>query len=195
MPRLSHLHLSVSDLERSIAFYRDKLGLHLGFRGKNMADFDESGLVLDQTEEQVDGSAVTVGLAVEDVDATFSTLRDRGVVSDQPPQGSILGCPQLLLPGPRRLRDRVRNPIATRAVAVGAATAARHRGRRRRLHPLLQQRLSQRPHVERHDTFIRPSPHQPATVRCWSDVSGPHRDPPRTAEPQVLLRSAPRPAR
>lgn len=91
MPRLSHLHLSVSDLERSIAFYRDKLGLHLGFRGKSMADFDESGLVLDQTEERVDGSAVTVGFAVEDVDATFSTLRDRGVLSDQPPKDQSWG--------------------------------------------------------------------------------------------------------
>ena len=86
MVQLSHVHLPVPDLARSLAFYRDLLGLDVGYTSESMAELPTAGLVLDEeagfTPSDV---AVTVGLRVDDVDSVFTHLDARGVPVAEPP--------------------------------------------------------------------------------------------------------------
>lgn len=86
MLHLSHVHLPVSDQARSIEFYRDRLGLHLGFQGTSMADFDHAGIVLDHANDLGTSCGVTVGLRVDNVDEVAAELTSRGVGIDAAPQ-------------------------------------------------------------------------------------------------------------
>src|SRR5260370_85893 len=75
MVRLGHVHLPVPELARSVAFYRDRLGLEVGFTSDSMAEFPAAGLVLDQESGFTRSPAPgTVGLAVDDVDSVFALL-------------------------------------------------------------------------------------------------------------------------
>lgn len=79
MVHLSHVHLPVAKLTRSLAFYRDRLGLEVGFAGESMVEFPAVGLVLDEEAEfRRSEVSVTVGLGVEDVDSAFADLEARG---------------------------------------------------------------------------------------------------------------------
>jgi catechol 2,3-dioxygenase-like lactoylglutathione lyase family enzyme len=84
--RLNHVHIPVTDLARAVDFYRDSIGLGVGFQSDVMADLPEAGLVLDQIPEgDVIGPGLVVGLMVEDVDAAHASLLQRGVVPEGPP--------------------------------------------------------------------------------------------------------------
>jgi len=89
------------DIERSIAFYRDKLGFALRHRAEGFADFTGAGFTLalwqiDHIAEHT-GIAATRGpgahkacIAVElptpaDIDACFAELGEKGVVFVRPP--------------------------------------------------------------------------------------------------------------
>ena len=74
--------IPAKDLERARAFYRDKLGLE-------PAEEREGGLryLLGDSEFHIflsagaaSGTATQLGFEVEDIDAAFARLRDRGVV-------------------------------------------------------------------------------------------------------------------
>jgi len=73
-----------------VAFYRDKLGLEVGFTSDSMAEFPAAGLVLDQESGfNPSSTQVTVGLTVDDVDKVFAEFVGRAVpitepVRDQP---------------------------------------------------------------------------------------------------------------
>lgn len=85
MVRLSHVHLPVPDLARSLVFYRDQLGLEVGYTSESMADFP-AGLVLDEEVGfKRPDVAVTVGMRVEDIDSVFAEFEARGVRVDEPP--------------------------------------------------------------------------------------------------------------
>src|SRR5258708_26589443 len=87
MVRLGHVHLPVPELARSVAFYRDQLGLEVGFISDSMAEFPAAGLVLDQESGFTRSPApVTVGLSVDDVDSVFAELARRGVPVTAPPR-------------------------------------------------------------------------------------------------------------
>ena len=87
MVRLGHVHLPVSDLARSIEFYRDSLGFQIGYQDETMAVVDTIGVLLDQAEDLTEiGAGVVVGLRVEDVDTEYQRLIDRGVAIESGPE-------------------------------------------------------------------------------------------------------------
>lgn len=86
---IRQIHISVSDVERSVEFYRDTLGLAHLFTvpGQPMAFFDAGGvrLYLGVPEDEAFRSRPVVYYAVEDVDATYTAVASRGAKSISPP--------------------------------------------------------------------------------------------------------------
>ena len=79
--RSGQIALSVTDMERSIAFWRDTVGLKFLFQAPNVAFFDVDGvrLMLGAAESPAAKPAGTVlYFEVDDLDATFELLRDLG---------------------------------------------------------------------------------------------------------------------
>ena len=79
---IGQLHISVSDLEESVRFYRDVLGLtHLfTVEGQPMAFFDADGvrLYLGVPEDERFRSRPVVYYRVSDVDEAFAAVTGRG---------------------------------------------------------------------------------------------------------------------
>jgi methylmalonyl-CoA/ethylmalonyl-CoA epimerase len=80
--RIGQIALTVTDLERSIAFYRDIVGLQFLFKAPNVAFFDVAGVRLmlspDGKSDSKPSGTVLYFESV-DLDSDFATLRDRGV--------------------------------------------------------------------------------------------------------------------
>lgn len=80
---IGQIHLSVSNVERSIMFYRDTLGIPFLFRvpGKPMAFFDCDGvrLYLGKPETGDLRSSGVVYFRVDDIEEAHGRLLDRGV--------------------------------------------------------------------------------------------------------------------
>jgi predicted enzyme related to lactoylglutathione lyase len=87
--RIGQIHVSVSDVGRSVAFYRDVLGIPLLFEvpEQSMAFFDCGGvrLYLGLPESAEFRSTSLLYFVVQDIDEAYSTLRDRGAGFDGPP--------------------------------------------------------------------------------------------------------------
>jgi predicted enzyme related to lactoylglutathione lyase len=81
--RIGQIHLSVADVDRSVTFYRDVLGIPFLFAvpGQQMAFFDCDGvrLSLGVPESEEFRSKSTIYFSVDDVDAAYEELRGRGV--------------------------------------------------------------------------------------------------------------------
>lgn len=103
MPPITDLCFLVEDVERSVAFYRDKLGFKLRTRAEGFADFRTSNVALALWE--IDHIAQTVGISNkrsgpgvhkavgaievasgEEVDGLYDQLLARGVVFVSPPK-------------------------------------------------------------------------------------------------------------
>jgi lactoylglutathione lyase len=74
----------VSEIERSVSFYRDTLGLSLKFTSPEFAQFDVDGvnLGLHPKSEHLPASTsggISFGFYVDDIEATLATLHSRGV--------------------------------------------------------------------------------------------------------------------
>ena len=80
---IGQIHVSVTDVDRAVAFYRDVLGVPFLFRvpGQPMAFFDCDGvrLYLGAPESEAFRSRSMISFAVDDVDEAYASLRDRGV--------------------------------------------------------------------------------------------------------------------
>jgi predicted enzyme related to lactoylglutathione lyase len=80
---IGQIHVSVKDVDRSVAFYRDVLGIPFLFRveGQPMAFFDCDGvrLYLGTPESPEFASNAVVYFRVEDIDEAHAALRERGV--------------------------------------------------------------------------------------------------------------------
>jgi catechol 2,3-dioxygenase-like lactoylglutathione lyase family enzyme len=80
---IGQIHVSVTDVDRSVEFYRDVLGIPFLFRveGQSMAFFDCDGvrLYLGVPETPEFSSNPLLYFVVEDLDDAYSTLRERGV--------------------------------------------------------------------------------------------------------------------
>jgi predicted enzyme related to lactoylglutathione lyase len=81
-PVVGQIHITVTDIERSVAFYRDVLGLEHLFtvEGQPMAFLDGGGvrLYLGVTEDPRFVSRPTLYYRVPDLDAAWSEITDRG---------------------------------------------------------------------------------------------------------------------
>lgn len=83
--RVGHVMLGVRDIEKSVAFYRDRLGLRLLSQNEGFAFFDGGGVVLALSLEigkakNYSVGAVEIVLAVDDVHAAHQALSERGVI-------------------------------------------------------------------------------------------------------------------
>ena len=86
---IGQLHISVTDVERSVTFYRDVLGLPHLFTvlGRPMAFFDAGGvrLYLAVPEDERFHSRPVVYYRVEDLDAAYAEVTGRGAPSISSP--------------------------------------------------------------------------------------------------------------
>lgn len=82
LARIGQIAVTVHDLDRAVAFYRDQLGMRFLFRAPNLAFFDCDGLRLmlslpERPEHDHPGSVLYY--IVGDLPAAHATLRARGV--------------------------------------------------------------------------------------------------------------------
>lgn len=107
--RVHSVQVFVSDMERSVAFYRDVLGLPVRVSNPFLTEFDLEGLSfgLQYMEKQYmsTGVSVTVDFEVDDIASKVEDLKAKGVeftavILDQPygklakfrdPDGHLLG--------------------------------------------------------------------------------------------------------
>ncbi len=87
--KIGQIHVSVADVDRAVAFYRDVLGLPFLFQvpGQPMAFFDCGGvrLYLGVPESEEYRSRGMLYFSVDDLDEAYETLRGRGVEFAAPP--------------------------------------------------------------------------------------------------------------
>ncbi len=93
--RIGYINIGVRDLERSVAFYRDVLGLALisSEPSFSYAAFDVGGMRFAIAASETDGFTgrppgdrhTGVGLVVADVDAAHAELTAKGVAFTMPP--------------------------------------------------------------------------------------------------------------
>jgi methylmalonyl-CoA/ethylmalonyl-CoA epimerase len=81
LARIGQIAVTVKDIERAIAFYRDALGMRFLFQVPNMAFFDCGGirLMLSLPEKSGEGYSSIVYYKVDRIQQAFETLRSRGV--------------------------------------------------------------------------------------------------------------------
>ena len=78
--RIGQIALSVTDMSRSVAFWRDTVGLRFLFQAPNVAFFDVAGvrLMLGAAESNAKVAGTTLYFETSDLDATFAAIRDLG---------------------------------------------------------------------------------------------------------------------
>jgi methylmalonyl-CoA/ethylmalonyl-CoA epimerase len=81
LKRIGQIALAVSDLQRSLAFWRDTIGLNFLFEAPGIAFFDVAGVrfMLNEDSTLLAPSGVALYFDVADLDAAFTALRDAGV--------------------------------------------------------------------------------------------------------------------
>ena len=86
---IGQIAIVVTDLQRAVAFYRDRLGLSLLFQAPpNLAFFDAGGVRLMLSPPEPPASAPSASVLyfkTVDIEAAHQVLADRGVVFDGPP--------------------------------------------------------------------------------------------------------------
>jgi catechol 2,3-dioxygenase-like lactoylglutathione lyase family enzyme len=85
--RIGQIAVTVSDIDRALAFYHDTLGMKLLFQVPNMAFFDCGGirLMLGPGEKPADSFSSVIYYKVDDIQQAFETLSSRGVPFEGPP--------------------------------------------------------------------------------------------------------------
>ncbi len=80
--KVAHIILRVRDLPASVEFYRHRVGLELLSESPAFAFFDGGPINIAlnaNPDEPIDETATEVVLEVEDVDASYRAMSDRGV--------------------------------------------------------------------------------------------------------------------
>ena len=87
LARIAQIHVTVADVDRAVAFYRDTLGVRLLFQVPNMAFFDCAGirLMLGVAERESDHYASVLYYHVPNIHTAHETLVARGVTFEGPP--------------------------------------------------------------------------------------------------------------
>jgi catechol 2,3-dioxygenase-like lactoylglutathione lyase family enzyme len=95
--QVDYVMVVVSDMPRSVAFYRDKLGLSLKLESPGWTEFATGPTTLalhgggkpqeGKTGKPVEQTAGTcsIGFNVENLDKTFGELKEKGVIFVKPP--------------------------------------------------------------------------------------------------------------
>ena len=85
---IGQIHITVTDIDRSVAFYRDVLGMELLFEvpGQNMAFFNCGGvrLYLGKAESPDFHSKPLIYYRVQSIDDSVKALQSRGVAFENP---------------------------------------------------------------------------------------------------------------
>ena len=94
---IDYTMIVVSDMQRSVEFYRDKLGIPLKFQSPDWTEFATGATTLalhgggvQQSEAPSEdptkfAGACSIGFSVEDVDKTYEELKARGINFMMPP--------------------------------------------------------------------------------------------------------------
>lgn len=80
--KVAHVILRVRDLDESVAFYRDRVGLELVSQAGAFAFFDGGSISVTlnaNPDQQRDGSLTEIALEVDDANAAFDEMAQRGV--------------------------------------------------------------------------------------------------------------------
>jgi methylmalonyl-CoA/ethylmalonyl-CoA epimerase len=88
LSKIGQINIPVRNLEESVRFYRDILGMTFLFQVPNMAFFDCGGIriLLGAGEEETgDRHGSIIYFTVDDIHHTADTLRDRGVLFAEEP--------------------------------------------------------------------------------------------------------------
>lgn len=87
LSRIGQIALTVTDVDRAIAFYRDTLGMKLLFQVPNLGFFDCAGvrLMLSGAEKPTGPSNSVLYFKVPDLETAFQTLQQRGAAFDRDP--------------------------------------------------------------------------------------------------------------
>ena len=95
--KVDYVMVNVSDMRRSVAFYRDTLGLPLKFESPGWSEFETGAttLALHAATRAAGSTAApqagpvagtcSLGFSVPDLDRTYAELRERGVRFVMPP--------------------------------------------------------------------------------------------------------------
>lgn len=89
LSQIGQLAVTVGDLERATAFYRERLGMKYLFTANGMAFFDSDGirLMLARPEAAATGGTNSViYFKVADIQEGYKTLSERGVRFDERPE-------------------------------------------------------------------------------------------------------------
>ena len=86
--QIGQIAIPVTDIDQSIEFYRDKLGLKLLFQAPPGLGFFACGeirLMLDQTASNNAGNGSVIYFKVEDIHSSFHTLLEKAVSFEREP--------------------------------------------------------------------------------------------------------------
>src|SRR3954471_23255655 len=85
--RIGQIAVTVGDLERAVAFYRDTLGMRFLFQVPNLAFFDCGGvrLMLGPAEKSGESFSSVIYFKVDSIQTAFETLSSRGVPFEAAP--------------------------------------------------------------------------------------------------------------
>ena len=85
---IGQIAITVHDVERAVAFYRDTLGIRFLFQAPNMAFFDCGGvrLMLDKPEKaEFDHPSSIIYFQVGDIQAAYRRIKDAGAKFEDEP--------------------------------------------------------------------------------------------------------------
>lgn len=87
LSQIGQIRIQVTDVDRAVAFYRDKLGMQFLYAFPGMAFFDVDGvrLMLVEPEGRAFGGESAIYYRVADIGQAVKTLEARGVTFDDQP--------------------------------------------------------------------------------------------------------------
>lgn len=91
--KLTYVIEFVADMDRAVAFYRDKLGLPLKFQSPGWSEFStgETSLALHPASERNPAGKVELGFGVPDIQQFHSEMTQKGVQFPMPPKKQDFG--------------------------------------------------------------------------------------------------------
>lgn len=87
--KVRHIHIWVKDVDRTTAFYRDKLGLKVtSERAGESVEFEGGSLWFGKarSSEPIHTNSITIGIHADSVDDAYQTMKQRGVNISHPPE-------------------------------------------------------------------------------------------------------------